>query len=86
MRITHNISFIDIYVSFSVRIYSAVSPKARVILSGYFIPALINIGVEICLILKKITDKINIIYILNRKIAITDASEEVTYIEKIYNS
>ena len=86
MRIIYNISFIDIYVSFSVRIYSAVFPKTRVILSGYFILVLIDIGAEICLILRKIIDKINIIYILSRKIAITNASKKIIYIEKVYNS
>ena len=86
MRITHNISFIDIHVSFSARIYSATSPKARVILNNYFIPAFIDTGVEIYLKLKKITNKINIIYILNRRIAITNASEKIIYIEGIYNN
>ena len=55
-------------------------------LNNYFIPVLINIGAEICLMLKKIVDKINIIYILSRRIAITNASKEVIYIEKIYNN
>ena len=86
MRITHNISFIDIHVSFSARIYSAVFLKARVMLNNYSIPALINIGAEIYLILRKIADKIGVIYILSRKIAITDASKGVTYIEEIYNN
>ena len=86
MRITYNINFIDIHVSFSARIYLAVFLKIRVILSGYFIPALIDTGVEICLILRKIADKISVIYILSRRIAITNASEEITYIEKIYNN
>ena len=86
MRIIYNINFIDIYVSFSARIYSATFLKIRVILSNYSILVLINTGAEICLILKKITNKINIIYILNRRIAITNASKEITYIEEIYNS
>ena len=86
MRIFYNVSFTDIYVSFSARIYSAVFLKIRVILNGYFIPALISICAEICLILKKITDKISIIYILSRRIAITNASKKIIYIEKIYNS
>ena len=86
MRITHNVSFIDIHVSSSARIYSAVFPKARVVLSGYSVPALIDIGVEICLISKKVIDKINIIYILSRRIAITDASKGAIYIEEVYNS
>ena len=86
MRITYNISFTDIYVSFSVRIYSATFLKVRVILNNYLIPALININIEICLILRKIANKISIIYILNRKIVITNASKRVIYIEGIYNS
>ena len=86
VRITHNISFTDIHVSFSARIYSAAFPKTRVILSGYFIPALINIGAEIYLILRKIADKISIIYTLSRKIVITNASKKATYIEEIYNN
>ena len=86
MRITYNISFIDIYVSFSARIYSAIFLKIRVILSNYSIPVLINIGTEIYLILKKIINKINIIYIPNRRIVIINASKKVTYIEGIYNS
>ena len=55
-------------------------------LSNYFIPALINIGAEICLILKKIVDKINIIYTPSRRIVITNANKKVIYIERIYNS
>ena len=86
MRITHNISSIDIHVNFSARIYSAISLKTRVVLSSYPILALIDIGVEICLISKKIANKISIIYILNRRIAIINASKGVTYIEEIYNS
>ena len=86
MRITYNVSSTDIHVSSSARIYSATSPKARVILSNYSVPVLIDIGAEICLILRKITNKISIIYILSRKIAITDASKKATYIEGICNS
>ena len=86
MRITYNISFIDIHVNSSARIYSATSPKARVILNNYLIPVLINIDTEICLISRKIVNKISAIYIPSRKIAITNASGEVTYIEKIYNN
>ena len=86
MRIIHNISFTDIHVSFFARIYSAASLKARVILSGYPIPALINTGAEICLILRKIINKINAIYTLNRRIVITDASKKVIYIERICNN
>ena len=86
MRITHNVSFTDIYVSSSARIYSAVFPKTRVMLNNYPIPALIDIGAEIYLILRKIVDKINVIYILSRRIAITNASKKATYIEGIYNS
>ena len=86
IRITYNISSTDIHVSSSARIYSATSPKTRVILSNYPIPALINIGAEICLISRKITNKINIIYTPNRKIVITNASKKATYIEKICNS
>ena len=76
----------DIHVSFSARIYSAAFLKIRVILSNYSIPALINTGVEICLILRKITNKINAIYILSRKIAITNANKKVIYIEEVCNS
>ena len=86
MRITYNISFTDIYVSFSARIYSATFLKTRVILNNYSIPALINIDTEIYLISRKIANKINIIYTLNRRIAITNASKEVTYIEEVYNN
>ena len=86
VRITYNISFIDIHVSFSVRIYSATSLKARVILNNYSVPALINIGAEIYLILKKIINKINATYTLSRKIAITNANKKIIYIEEIYNS
>ena len=86
MRITYNISFTDIYVSFSARIYSAAFLKARVILNGYSVPALINTGVEICLILKKIINKISTTYIPSRRIAITNASKKATYIEEIYNN
>ena len=86
MRITHNISSTDIYVSFSARIYSAAFPKTRVILSDYPIPALIDTGAEICLISSKIADKIRFIYILSRKIAIINASKKVIYIEGVYNS
>ena len=86
MRIIYNISSIDIYVSSSARIYSAIFLKIRVILSNYSVPALINIDTEICLILRKIADKINTIYILNRKIVITNASKKIIYIEGIYNN
>ena len=55
-------------------------------LNSYPIPVLIDTDAEICLILKKITNKINATYTLSRKIAITNASKEVTYIEGIYNS
>ena len=55
-------------------------------MSDYPIPAFINISIEICLILRKIADKINTIYILSRRIAITNASEEATYIEGVYNN
>ena len=86
IRITYNISFIDIHVNFSARIYSATFLKIRVILNNYSVPALINTGAEICLILRKITNKISIIYTPSRKIAITNANKKVIYIEKIYNS
>ena len=86
MRITYNVSFTDIYVSFSARIYSVIFLKTRVILSGYSVPALINIGTEIYLILKKIINKINVMYILSRRIAIINASKEAIYIEEIYNN
>ena len=55
-------------------------------LSGYSVLALINIGAEICLMSRKIADKISVIYILSRKIAITNASKGVIYIEKICNN
>ena len=55
-------------------------------LSGYSVPALIDIGAEICLILRKITDKISVIYILSRRIAIINASKKTIYIKKIYNN
>ena len=86
MRITHNISSTDIHVSSSARIYSATSPKTRVILNNYPVPALINTDTEIYLISRKITNKISITYTLNRRIAITDASREAIYIEEIYNN
>ena len=86
MRIIYNVSFTDIHVSFSARIYSAASLKARVVLSNYSVPALINIGAEICLISRKIADKIGVIYTLSRKIAITNANKKIIYIEKIYNN
>ena len=36
--------------------------------------------------LRKIIDKINIIYIPSRRIAITNANKKIIYIEEIYNS
>ena len=86
MRITYNISFIDIYFSFFARIYSITSLKIRVILNNYSVPTLINTSAEIYLILKKITNKIKAIYILSRRIAINNASKKVIYIEEIYNN
>ena len=55
-------------------------------LNNCSIPVFINIGVEICLILKKIANKINVIYTLSRRIAITNASKKVIYIERICNN
>ena len=55
-------------------------------LNNYSVPVLINIGVEICLISRKIADKIGVIYTLSRKIAITNASKKVIYIEGICNN
>ena len=86
MRITYNINFIDIYVRSFARIYSTIFLKTRVILNNYSIPAFINTNIEIYLILRKIIDKISVIYTLNRIIAITNASKKITYIKGIYNS
>ena len=86
MRIIYNISFTDIHVSFCVRIYSAAFLKTRVILNNYLILVFIDISAEIYLILRKIIDKINVTYILSRRIAITNASKKVIYIEGIYNN
>ena len=55
-------------------------------MNNYFIPVLINIGAEIYLISKKIINKINVTYILSRKIDIINASKKAIYIEGIYNN
>ena len=82
-RITHNVSSTIIQHN---RLYSAASPKTKIVINGLETAALLDTGAEVCLMSMRMADRLGVPYTLSQKVSITDASCTSTVVRGVSNT